>query len=86
MLPQAVRNVLPDLVSNTVEVVKLTSIASVVALPELLYSADMARSVTFNTSPIVLAAGDLSCYAVAGRASGQSARTADRRVSSEEDW
>jgi polar amino acid transport system permease protein len=56
VLPQAVRNVLPDLVSNTVEVVKLTSIASVVALPELLYSADMARSVTFNNSPIVLAA------------------------------
>jgi polar amino acid transport system permease protein len=57
VLPQAVRNVLPDLVSNSVEVVKLTSIASVVALPELLYSAEMARSVTFNTSPIVLAAG-----------------------------
>jgi polar amino acid transport system permease protein len=56
VLPQAVRNVLPDLVSNTVEVVKLTSIASVVALPELLYSADMARSLTFNTSPLVLAA------------------------------
>jgi polar amino acid transport system permease protein len=56
VLPQAVRNVLPDLISNTVEVVKLTSIASVVALPELLYSADMARSVTFNSSPIVLAA------------------------------
>jgi polar amino acid transport system permease protein len=56
VLPQAVRNVLPDLVSNSVEVVKLTSIASVVALPELLYSADMARSVTFNSSPIVLAA------------------------------
>ena len=56
VLPQAVRNVLPDLVSNAVEVVKLTSIASVVALPELLYSADMARSVTFNNSPLVLAA------------------------------
>jgi len=56
VLPQAVRNVLPDLVSNTVEVVKLTSLASVVALPELLYSADMARSVTFNSSPLVLAA------------------------------
>lgn len=56
VLPQAMRNVLPDLVSNTVEAVKLTSIASVVALPELLYSADMARAVTFNSSPIVLAA------------------------------
>jgi polar amino acid transport system permease protein len=56
VLPQAVRTVLPDLVSNSVEVVKLTSLASVVALPELLYSADMARSVTFNNSPLVLAA------------------------------
>ena len=61
VLPQAIRNVLPDLVSNTVEVVKLTSIASVVALPELLYSADMARSVTFNASPIVLAAAIYLC-------------------------
>ena len=57
VLPQAVRNVLPDLVSNTVEVVKLTSIASVVSLGELLYQADMARSVTYNASPIVAAAG-----------------------------
>jgi len=56
ILPQAVRNVLPDLVSNTIEVVKLTSIASVVSFPELLYSADMARSLTLNSSPVVLAA------------------------------
>ncbi len=56
ILPQAVRNVLPDLLSNTIEVVKLTSLASVVALPELLYSADMARSITYNASPIVMAA------------------------------
>jgi len=57
VLPQAVRNVLPDLVSNTIEVVKLTSLASVVAFAELLYSADMARSITYNASPIVMAAG-----------------------------
>lgn len=56
VLPQAVRNVLPDLISNTIEVAKLTSIASVVSFPELLYSADMARSLTFNSSPVVLAA------------------------------
>lgn len=56
ILPQGLRNVLPDLVSNTVEVVKLTSLASVVSLQEMLYSADMARSLTFNASPIVLAA------------------------------
>jgi polar amino acid transport system permease protein len=55
VIPQAVRNVLPDLVSNTVEVVKLTSLASVVALPEMLYAAEMARSLTYNPSPLVLA-------------------------------
>jgi len=57
LLPQAIRNVLPDLVSNTIEVVKLTSLASVVAFAELLYAAEMARSVTYNASPLVMAAG-----------------------------
>ena len=56
VIPQGVRNVLPDLVSNVVEVVKLTSLASVVALPELLYNADMARAATYNATPMVLAA------------------------------
>jgi len=56
VIPQAVRNVLPDLISNTIEVVKATSLASVVALTELLHAADMARSVTYNASPVVLAA------------------------------
>ena len=56
VLPQAVRNVLPDLVSNTLEVVKLTSIASVVALPELLFEARQAQSVTYSPTPIVVAA------------------------------
>ena len=56
ILPQATRNVLPDLVSNTLEVVKLTSLASVVALPELLRMARVAQGVTFNPTPLVLAA------------------------------
>ena len=56
VLPQAVRNVLPDLISNTLEVVKLTSIASVVALPELLFQARQAQSVTYNASPLMAAA------------------------------
>lgn len=56
MLPQAVRNVLPDLLSNTLEVVKNTSLASVVALPELLFQARQAQSVTYNASPIMAAA------------------------------
>jgi polar amino acid transport system permease protein len=56
VLPQAVRNVLPDLLSNTLEVIKLTSLGSVVAMPELLFQARQAQSVTYNPTPIVLAA------------------------------
>ena len=56
VLPQAVRNVLPDLLSNTLEVVKLTALGSVVAVPELLFQARQAQSVTFNATPIVMAA------------------------------
>jgi polar amino acid transport system permease protein len=56
IIPQAVRNMLPDLASNTLEVMKLTALASVVSFAELLYTAEMARSVTYNASPIVLAA------------------------------
>ena len=56
VLPQAVRNVLPDLLSNTLEVVKLTALGSVVAVPELLYQARQAQSLTYNPTPIVVAA------------------------------
>jgi polar amino acid transport system permease protein len=56
VLPQAVRNVLPDLLSNTLEVVKLTSLGSVVAVPELLYQARQAQSLTYSPTPIVVAA------------------------------
>jgi len=55
VIPQATKNVMPDLVSNTLEVVKLTSIASVVALPELLFAARQAQSVTYNATPIIAA-------------------------------
>lgn len=55
VVPQAVRNVAPDLISNTLEVIKLTSIASVVALPELLFAAREAQSVTYNATPIIAA-------------------------------
>ncbi|HEY0419309.1 MAG TPA: amino acid ABC transporter permease [Acetobacteraceae bacterium] len=56
VLPQAVRNVLPDLLSNTLEVVKLTALGSVVATPELLFQARQAQSLTYNATPIVAAA------------------------------
>ncbi|MBK7059604.1 MAG: amino acid ABC transporter permease [Rubrivivax sp.] len=55
ILPQAVKNVVPDLVSNTLEAVKLTSIASVVALPELLYVARQVQSLSYNASPVIAA-------------------------------
>lgn len=56
VIPQAIKNVLPDLVGNSIEVVKLTSIASVVALPELLRAARDAQSLVYNPSPVMLAA------------------------------
>ena len=56
ILPQATRNVLPDLVSNTLEVIKLTTLASVVAMPELLNNARQAQALTYNPTPVVLAA------------------------------
>ena len=56
VLPQAVRNVLPPLTSNTVELIKSTSLASVVAIPELLRSARIAQGLTFSPTPLVAAA------------------------------
>ncbi len=55
IVPQATRNVIPDLIGNTLEVVKLTSLASVVALPELLYAARQAQSITYNATPVIAA-------------------------------
>lgn len=55
-IPQATRNVMPDLISNTLEVVKMTTLASAVAMPELLRVARDAQSLVYNPSPIVLAA------------------------------
>jgi len=55
-LPQATRNVLPDLISNTLEVIKLTTLASVVGFSELLNNARNAQALTYNATPIVVAA------------------------------
>ncbi len=57
VMPQAVRNVLPDLLSNTLEVVKLTSLGSVVAVTEILGQASSAMSNSYNPSPLMLGAG-----------------------------
>ena len=56
ILPQAIRNMAPDIVSNILETIKLTALASVVTLPELLRMARIAQGNSFNTTPLVAAA------------------------------
>lgn len=56
VLPQAIRSVIPPLATNTLELVKATSIASVVALPELLRSARIAQGLVYNPTPLMAAA------------------------------
>jgi len=56
ILPQAMRNVAPDLTSNTLEVIKFTALASVVALPELLRMGRIAQGITYNPTPLIAVA------------------------------
>jgi polar amino acid transport system permease protein len=56
ILPQAIRNVIPPLTTNTLEVIKATAVASVVALPELLRTAQLAQGFVYNPTPLVMAA------------------------------
>jgi polar amino acid transport system permease protein len=56
ILPQGVRTVLPDLVSNVVTNVQLTSLASVVGVHELLHAAMLSQGATYNVSPLIAAA------------------------------
>ena len=46
----------PDLIGNTLEVIKATSLASVVALPELLRMARVAQGNVYNPTPLIAAA------------------------------
>lgn len=55
-IPLAVRTVLPDLLSNTLELVKLTSIGAVVTYVELTQAARVAQGLSFNATPIIAAA------------------------------
>ncbi|TIT48201.1 MAG: ABC transporter permease subunit, partial [Mesorhizobium sp.] len=56
VLPQAVRVVIPPMTSNCVSMFKDTSLASTVALPELLKEATNAQSLYANPSPLIGAA------------------------------
>lgn len=54
-LPQAVKNIMPDIVSNIIEGVKLSTIGAVVAMPELLFQARQAQNITYNATPVIAA-------------------------------
>ncbi len=56
ILPQAIRIVLPPQTSNCVSIIKETSLASVVALPELLKEATDAQALHANPTPLIGAA------------------------------
>lgn len=56
ILPQAVRLVIPPTTSNCVSMFKDTSLASAVALPELLKEANDAQALYANPSPLIGAA------------------------------
>jgi len=56
VLPQAIRIVIAPLATNSLELIKTTSIASLVALPELLRSARVAQEQIYNPTPLMAAA------------------------------
>jgi polar amino acid transport system permease protein len=56
VLPQAMRFIVPPTGNQTIGMLKLTSIVSVIALSDLLYSAQTIYGRTFETIPLLLVA------------------------------
>lgn len=56
ILPQALRIVIPPIGNDTISMLKFTSLVSVLALPDLLYSAQMIYSRTYQTIPLLIVA------------------------------
>lgn len=56
VLPQAVRIVIPPLTNNSINVIKDTALASVVAIPDLLKQATQAQALEANPTPLIVAA------------------------------
>ncbi len=56
VLPQALRIVVPPLTSNSINVMKDTALASVVAMPDLLKQANQAQALAANPTPLIVAA------------------------------
>jgi polar amino acid transport system permease protein len=56
VLPQAIRIVVPPITSNSINVLKDTALASVVAMPDLLKQATQAQALAANPTPLITAA------------------------------
>ncbi|GAA4228569.1 polar amino acid transport system permease protein [Sagittula marina] len=56
ILPQSIRVVIPPLTNNSINVIKDTALASVVAMPDLLKQATQAQALTANPTPLIGAA------------------------------
>lgn len=56
ILPQAMRVIVPPLGNDTINMLKMTSLVSVIAVPELLFASQMVYTRTFQTIPLLLVA------------------------------
>lgn len=56
VLPQAMRVIIPPTANETISMLKTTSLVSVLAFPELLYSAQLIYSQNFQTIPLLITA------------------------------
>ena len=56
VLPQAIRTILPPTGNQVISMLKATSLVSVIAFPDLLYSVQAVYSRTFETIPLLLVA------------------------------
>ena len=56
IIPQAMRIIIPPIGNDTISMLKFTSLVSVLALPDLLYSAQMIYSRTYQTIPLLIVA------------------------------
>ena len=56
VLPQAIRVIIPPTGNETIGMLKYTSLISIISIPELLYSAELIYSRTYQTIPLLIVA------------------------------
>jgi len=81
VLPQAMKVFLPPFGNQVVNLLKLTSLVSIVALADLLYSAELIYSRTFQTIPLLIVASLWYLIVVSILSFGQNAL--ERRLSAD---